>query len=221
MSMNPEPHQRKASAPGRRRYDASARQARAQAARTATLDAAERLFLDRGYRGTTVEDIATAAGVSAATVYKSHGGKAGLVRELCRRALSGEGAVPAEERSDALLRDDADPAAVLRGWGVLAAEVSPRVSPLALLLQRAAEGEQEAAHLLAEVEDARLRRMTDNALRLLSAGHVRSGVTLEEARDVLWMCTSPELYDLMVVRRGWSTDRFGRLIADTLAGALL
>ena len=218
MSMNPEPHPRKA---GRRPYDARARRARARAARTATLDEAERLFLDRGYDGTTVEAIARAAGVSAATIYKSHGGKAGLVRELCRRALAGERATPAEDRSDALVRDSADPADVVRGWGALAAEVSPRVSPLALLLQRAAGGEQEAARLLAELEDARLRRMTDNARRLVSRGHVRRGVTVEEARDVMWMCTSPELYDLMVVRRGWSTDRFGTLIADTLAGALL
>jgi AcrR family transcriptional regulator len=51
---------------------------------------------------TTVKAIAQAAGVSAATIYKTYGGKAGLVRALCQHALEREGPIPAEERSNAL-----------------------------------------------------------------------------------------------------------------------
>jgi len=45
--------------------------------------------------------------------------------------------------------------------------------------------------------------------------------TLEQARDVLWTCSSPELYDLLVLRRGWSLERYGRFIADSMIAALL
>jgi hypothetical protein len=38
---------------------------------------------------------------------------------------------------------------------------------------------------------------------------------------VLWLCTSPELYELLVLRRGWSAARFGAFVADAIAGALL
>ena len=62
------------------------------------------LFLERGFVATTVEAVATAAGVSPATVYKTYGGKAGLARSLCERALGGVGPVPAEERSNAPAR---------------------------------------------------------------------------------------------------------------------
>lgn len=203
-----------------RSYDASGRQERARRQHETTLVQAQRMFLERGYAATTVESIAEAAGVSAATVYKTYGGKAGLVRELCARALLGDGTVPAQARSDALRVGD-DPRAVAVGWGALAAEVSSRVSPLVLLLRTAAENDCEAAALYTEVDEVRLHRMAENAGYLADGGHLRPGVTAEEARDVLWLCTSAELYDLMVLRRGWSPQRFGELVADTIVGLLL
>jgi len=179
-----------------------------------------RLFLEHGYTGATVEAIAGAAGVSAATVYKSYGGKSALIRELCSRALAGEGAAPAEERSNAL-RASGDGREVAEGWGALAAEVSPRISPLLLLLRTAAASDADAAGLYDELDAARLARMADNARFLAGAGHLRPGLTAATARDVLWFCTSPEAYELLAVRRGWSAARFGRFVADTIAGTLL
>jgi AcrR family transcriptional regulator len=205
---------------GQRSYDSSGRQERARQQHEAVLEHARRLFLDRGYVATTVESIAHATGVSTATIYKTYGGKAGLVRELCTRALAGTGPVPAEERSDALRTGD-DPRAVIDGWGALTSEVSPRVSPLLLLLRAAAEADREAKALLGELEQSRLDRMSDNAGYLADGGHLRAGVTLDEARDVLWACSSPELYELLVLRRGWTPVRLGEFVAGTMAGTLL
>jgi AcrR family transcriptional regulator len=205
---------------GARTYDASGRQARARHQRAAALDAALALFLETGYAATTVESIAQAAGVSAATIYKSYGGKAGLVRDLCRRALTGAGPVPAEERSNALRSED-DPRQVIDGWGRLAAEVSPRVSPLLLLLRTAAQADPEAAGLYAELDRARLARMGDNARYLAKGGHLREGITARDARDVLWLCSSPELYDLLITQRRWTLAKFSRFVTDSITSALL
>jgi AcrR family transcriptional regulator len=158
--------------------------------------------------------------VSAATIYKTYGGKAGLVRELCARALAGEGPVHAEDRSNALRTND-DPRAVIAGWGALVSEVAPRGAPLMLLLRAAADTDDDAAALHDELDAARLTRMTENARYLLDGGHLRPGITPEELRDVLWLASSPELYELLVVRRGWSTERFGRYAAELMAGTLL
>jgi hypothetical protein len=38
---------------------------------------------------------------------------------------------------------------------------------------------------------------------------------------VLWTYSSPELYELLVIRRGWSVERYGRFIADSMIAALL
>ena len=203
-----------------RTYDSTGRRARARQQHAAALDTAHALFLEQGYTATTVESIALAAGVSAATIYKSYGGKAGLVRELCRRALEGAGRVPAEERSNAL-RADVDPRRLIEGWGRLREEVSPRISPLLLLLRTAADADPDAAALHEELDQARLDRMADNARFLARAGHLRAGVTARDARDVLWLSSAPELYDLLVTRRGWSVAKYSRFATDTIITALL
>jgi hypothetical protein len=71
------------------------------------------------------------------------------------------------------------------------------------------------------MDAARLTRMAHNARTLLKGGHLRSGMTLDAATDVLWTYSSPELYDLLVIRRGWSAERYGRFIADGMIAALL
>src|SRR4051794_30849260 len=84
-----------------RSYDSSRRRAQAERTRARVLDAAERMMLSHGYAASTLASIADAADVSVELIYKTFGGKAGLVREIQRRALLGAGPVPAPERSDA------------------------------------------------------------------------------------------------------------------------
>ena len=72
-----------------RSYDASRRRQLAASRRQRVLDAAEDLFRSRGYAGATVAAVAGAAEVSVETVYKSFGGKAGLVRRTAGAGLAG------------------------------------------------------------------------------------------------------------------------------------
>jgi hypothetical protein len=58
--------------------------------------------------------------------------------------------------------------------------------------------------------------MTVNARGLHDAGHLRPGVSLSKAADILWTYSSPELYELRVVRRGWSPQRFGGFVAEAM-----
>lgn len=205
----------------RRSYDASRRRAEARRNHARIVESAERLFVRDGYATTTIAAIATEAGVSVDTIYKSFGGKAGLVRAIRTRALEGEGPVPAERRSDELHERESDPQEIIQAWGALSAEVAPRVSPILLLIRDAAATNSEGRSLLEEMDTDRLRRMTTNARRLRDAGHLRAGVTLAHASDVLWSFSSPELYELLVLRRGWTPKRYGRFIADAMIQALL
>jgi AcrR family transcriptional regulator len=207
-------------AKGSRAYDARGRQERARQQHAAALDAARDLFFEHGYVATTVESIASAAGISAATIYKTYGGKSGLVRALCRRALEGAGPEPAETRSNAL-RAEGDGREVIEGWGQLVAEVSPRIAPLLLLLRDAAHTDHEAAALRDELERDRLARMTDNARYLAGGGHLGAGVTSRDARDVLWLASSPELYELLVTRRLWTVTKYSRFVTKMMTDALL
>ena len=205
----------------RRHYDSSGRLAQAARSRSAVLDAAERMFLTAGFATTTITAIADAAGVSVETIYKSFGGKPGLVRAIRDRALMGTGPVPAESRSDRMRRLEKDPHQLIARWGSFTSEIAPLVSPILLLVRSAAATDSEMAILLAEMDADRLRRMTTNARHLHTAGYLRAGVTLANAVDILWTYSSPELYELLVLRRGWAIERYGRFIGEAMAGALL
>jgi AcrR family transcriptional regulator len=168
--------------------------------------------LSEGFAGTTIARIAQDAGVSEEMVYKSFGNKIALVRAIRDRALFGAGPVHAEHRSDKMQASEDDPQVIIRGWSVLAMEVMPRVAPVLLLVREAAVSDRELA---------RLTRMTHNARTLLKGHHLRPGMTLDAATDVLWAYSSPELYELLVLRRGWSLERYGRFIAEAMIAALL
>jgi hypothetical protein len=60
-----------------------------------------------------------------------------------------------------------------------------------------------------------------NARRLHRAGHLRDGITVAQAADVLWTYSAPELYELLVLRRRWTPKRYGRFVADAMINALL
>ena len=38
---------------------------------------------------------------------------------------------------------------------------------------------------------------------------------------MLWVCSSIEIYDLLVVQRGWSLQRFAGFVSDFMIAALL
>ena len=203
-----------------RSYDSSGRRASARARREGVLGAARDLFLRDGFAGTTVAAIADRAGVSPETVYKTFGGKTGLIEALYRQAVLGTGDEPAFERSERL-RGLADPREILFGWSRLSMEVGPRVTAIQLLVRDAALVDAGARQVLAELDELRMERMRDNARYLHDAGHLRAGVSVGQATDLMWAVTAPEMVELLVHRRGWSLEQFADFVYETLSNALL
>jgi AcrR family transcriptional regulator len=205
----------------RRRYDSSGRRQQAGRNREAILEVARRLFLSEGYAATTVAAIAQASNVSVETIYKAFGGKPGLVKAIYERGLEGSGSVPAERRSDAMRSGETDPRKIIENWGAFVTEVAPLSAPILLLVKTAAASDPEMAQLLEEADRARLARMEHNARDLYERRLLREGVTLEQARDILWLYSSPELYELLIVRQRWPIDRYGRFVSGGMIAAQL
>jgi AcrR family transcriptional regulator len=205
----------------KRPYDAPRRRARALESRRRLLDTARRLFFEQGYAGTTVAAVAAGAGVSVESVYKGYGNKARLALALFHDAVAGTGPESAEARADRVSAEESDPRRRLRAFGQFVSEVAPRVAPLMLLVRAAAENDPELRAAWDEMVAQRLDRMTGHATRLSEDGHLRPGVGVDEARDVLWLYTAPEVFDLMVGQRGWSPERFGAWVGEAYVAALL
>jgi AcrR family transcriptional regulator len=206
-----------------RRYDSSGRQAQARRTRAAVLDVARRAFLDHGYAGTTLGTIADQAGVSVETVYKAFGNKAGLVKAVFDVAIVGDDEpVPLEGR-DMVARIQAEPAGreKLAIYGREYAVRAERSVPVQLLVRDAAAADAGAAGVLEQLKTERLTGMTAFADHLHQSKVLRTGVSAADARDVLWLFTSPEVYEQLVLERGWSPARFGTWMTQQLAAALL
>jgi AcrR family transcriptional regulator len=204
-----------------RRYDSTSRQVHARRNRNKILNAAERLFLSDGYAATTVAAIARAAGVSVETIYKTFGGKPGLVREIYERGLKGRGPVSAYARSDEMREKESDPKTIMHNWGLLTAEVAGLVTPIRLLMRSAAVADQDIKSLLEQIDRERLERVQQHAHFLAGRGYLAEGVSVAEATDVLWTCSSVEIYELLVLKRGWSPARFADFIAQFMISTLL
>jgi AcrR family transcriptional regulator len=207
----------------KRSYDASGRRARAQRTRAEIVEAAHRLFIANGYAGTAITDIAREAAVSPETIYKAFVSKGALLGAVVRTAIRGDsGEAPLRERPEIdTIRRETDPARQLDLYGNLLADVNPRLAPLYALMREAAPANDDIAGELVRLNDDRLASMTEFAGLLHARGALRPGVSRAEARDVLWTLNSPEVYELMAIRRGWAARRYGRWVAHTLKAALL
>jgi AcrR family transcriptional regulator len=207
----------------RRAYDASRRQVQARANRAAVLAAARRRFLEHGYAATTLAAVAADATVSVETIYKAFGNKPGLLKSVVDVAIVGDDEpVPMMER-EFVQRNIAepDPRRKLTMYAEHFAVTGARSMPMALVVRQAAASDPAAAAVWQQLQTERLTGMTAFGEHLHAGRHLRRGVTAEEARDVLWTYTSPELWDLLVNERGWPPARFSKWQAAALIAALL
>lgn len=208
--------------PPTRAYDSSGRQARAAEGRGRILSAAHDLFVARGFAGTTMADIATAAGVSAPTVYAT-GTKARLLKACVDRALAGddEPVSVADRPLATWVYDTPDPHELLGRYAVMMGELAARAAPIYEVVTRAADAEPEIAELLADLERQRLRASTIVAEAVVNRGGLPAGRSVEEVRDTVWVCNAPELYVTLTRKRKWSTRRYVEWSRNALIQLLL
>ena len=204
-------------------YDNAARQAKSQETRQRILDAARTLMLERGYRGTTVSEVARRSGVHVDTLYELVGRKPVLLRELIEQAISGtDHAVVAEDRAYVrAMQDEPDPARKLALYARAIRQVQGRMAPLFLALRDAASTEPEASEVWREISGRRAANMRKLASELRDAGGLRAGLSIDEAADIIWATNSSELYVLLTGERKWTADHYESWLADTWRRLLL
>lgn len=206
-----------------RTYDSSRRREQARAQRRRVLECARRRFLEKGYAATTFGDIASEAGVSVQMIYKAFGNKPGLLKAVFDFAVAGDDEpVPMIERDFAeRVRAEPDPRKKLTMFAEHMAESMPRAAPVFLLARAAAASEPEIARLLAGWRDGQLTGLGRLAAHFDEGGHLRPGLDRDRARDLLWTINSTEVYELLVLERGWSREDFRDFLAQSMIDALL
>lgn len=198
-------------------------QARTRLARAAVVEAARILFLERGYGATTIESISELADVPPATVYRLFSSKHGILKSLLDVAIVGdeENAPMADRPQVRTLLAERDPREQLAGFVAIVAQVNARIAPLYRALVSAAGADAEAAALLDALTSQRQQGQRLITRSLARAGALRPDLRERDAADIIHALLSPELFRLLVIERGWKTDRYQPWLAKTLIDQLL
>jgi TetR/AcrR family transcriptional regulator, regulator of cefoperazone and chloramphenicol sensitivity len=202
---------------GSRRYDSPTRRAQAEETRRAIAAAARELFLERGWAGTRVRDVAVQAGVSEPSVYAVYGNKAGLAMALLDS-----------------LDDAADPMRMMRELDEAKGDPARQLAVLTEFDRRLFEQGGDAITVireagrtkpeLAEIVVQGRQRGDRNRRRIFRSwpeGTLRDGLDVDGARDVYAALSNVDVYLVLTRERGWSPERVEKWWAETMARLIL
>jgi AcrR family transcriptional regulator len=207
----------------KRPYTSALRQQQASETRSRILDAAQRLFTERGYGATSIEAIASEAGVATDTVYASFRTKAGVLHKLLDVRVGGDDAPVQllDRKGPQGVRTEPTQQRQVAGFAADVAEILERARPVDDIMRGAAAVDPEIAALRARMQGLRYDNIRQFVSWLAANGPFRGGIGEEEAAAIIWTLASPEVHGLLRDGRGWALDRYVAWLGDTLARTLL
>lgn len=206
------------------RYESPLRIRQAKSTRAAVLNAARDLFIAKGYGATTVEQIASRAGVSKPTVFSAAGNKQTLLAVLRDVAMAGDDeeiAVGARPAAQQVFAEPNQYRATELLAGLITA-IAGRYAEIDQVLRGAVGSGDEALRELWETAEQQrhtgARMWADS---LAGKGPLRLGIDTHTAADILWLYMSADVYHRLVRDRGWSPQQFQSWLTETLTLSLL
>ncbi len=181
------------------------------------LQTARRLFAERGYAATSVNDIAEAASVAVQTLYARLGSKRGIVMALLE-VIDEEAGVP---EAAAAIATGSTPKDVLRTQNRLTRDLQERCGDIVGALIAAATVEPEVEQAVAEG----LRRHRHGARftidRIAELGGLRPDLSPDRASALLSAATSHDTWYELVHAHSLSWDEAEQTLNDALTRAIL
>jgi AcrR family transcriptional regulator len=192
------------------------RQKREPAGRPAIALAARKLFVERGYAGTTIEAIAQEAGYAVPTVYFHFGSKAAIVGYLIDQMEAGD-IVPVFQKA----MQQANPLRMLEGIARIARISCEKWWDVYQVVRSAGRADAALSEASKKLDSGRLYGLRVFAEALERSGHLRTGLDATRATDIMWALASEDTYQRLVVERGWTPDEFEAWLGNSLKRELL
>jgi TetR/AcrR family transcriptional regulator, regulator of autoinduction and epiphytic fitness len=207
----------------KRKYDSSRRQLQARETKMQIVRAAHTQFIERGYLGATIEAIASQAGVSQETIYAIFKNKRNILSFLLDLSVGGDDQpIPILDRPEPqAIMHDTDQRRQITMFARDITGILARVTPIFEIMREAAKSEPEIAGLLKHMLDERLQNMIRFASSVIINGKLRDEMNEMDAGEIAWTITSPEIFHLLTVDRGWAKEKYIQWLTDTLMRLLL
>ncbi len=205
-----------------RRFDAmidppTRRAEYAEMTHQAVLAAALDLFSQKGYARTTVDEIATLARVSPATVYAQCGGKSGLLETLMDVGTSGPliddaqaACLAAPTAHEKLAKLAEAYLAVYRGSGTILR-----------IIEAAATSSPHAAAFLDEANRRQKHSVGEIIDQIMDSGDLSDGLSRADAVNIIFWLFRYDQIALAVEEFGWSEDRTQEWIGERMSEIIL
>ena len=206
----------------KRSYDGSRRQEQARSRRLAGVLAARELFERDGFRLTTISAIAAHAGVSAESIFKGFGTKAAVAKAVFDVVLAGDDApIPVAQRPEATaISDEVDVRHKIAVFCGGLAQRQARSAKVQILIRDGRHVDDSLAPVWEKLNDEGLQGMASLGRNLWDTGQLRVDISVAEVRDVLWNYLAIDTYERLVLRQGWSLERYSRWLAAAIVNAL-
>lgn len=201
----------------KRAYNAENREIQAAQTRARILEAAKELFQTEGFDRVTINRLAQAAKVSMPTIYALFKSKRGVLQALIDSALP-----PSQfDRLVASYATEKSPKKRLCLTARIARQIYDAERELGSLMSSASVVGPEFEELEKEREQRRYARQGEGLKKLLSEKVLAKGLTLAKVRDIQWALTGRDIYKMLVIERGWSSDDYEKWLSELLVKTLL
>jgi AcrR family transcriptional regulator len=178
--------------------------------------AAYRLFSDKGYLATSIEDIAAEAGVARPTIFTAVGPKATILRLVVDQALTGDDApVPIAQRPwwrEAVEEPDAARSIELHARNMC--RINQRAAPVLRALEIAASVDPEAREVWERFQQQRRDGINEFAA-VLTSKSTAMRYDEDTITDTLCMLAA-DAYIRLVRDAGWPIERYQDWLTDLL-----
>ncbi len=196
------------------------RREKAAATRVRMIRAAIEVFIETGYAGARMADIAERADVAVQTLYYTFRTKGDLLQACIHHAVLGLQDLPPERQPFWAQMN-----AARSGRKALAAFVRGNTAILGRAaeldeVQKAAAHEPDAARVAAESQALRRRTQAEVVVMLADRFTLRTGLDIDTATDLFVTLCGSEVF-LSLKRCGWPEDKYAVWLTDALATQLL
>lgn len=201
----------------KRSYNSESRQAQSQKTKNRILASAKMLFESKGFEKVTIEEIAREAQVSAPSIYSIFQSKRGVLLGLMDEALSPEQFEVLVEQ----VKKEKRPRKRLEITARIARQLYDAEKAQLSFLRGASILDPVFKGLEIERERRRHKRQKETVETMAKEKAFKGNLGLSKVRDILWAFTGRDLYRMLVVERGWSSNEYEKWLADLLIQVLL
>lgn len=201
----------------KRPYKSLTRSAQAAQTKTRILTSAKNLFELEGFEHVTIEKIAQTANVSMPTIYSLFQSKRGVLRALMDEALP-------SNQFNALVEKSISEKSPKERLGIsakIARQIYDAERTQMNIFQSAAVLAPEFRELEKEREMRRYTRQEVTIKAMVKENSLMEGLNADKARDILWALTGRDIYRMLVLEQGWTSDEYEKWLAQLLISTLI